>query len=71
MKRSLKLAHLEKGTNDQIVANLEKELELSGLEHDGELTKSPMTAVPPIGNKQNSEQIEIICHLCKKTKPRY
>ena len=35
LKRSLNLAYLENGTYDQIVAHLERELELSGLENDG------------------------------------
>ena len=47
LKRSLNLAYLENGTYDQIVAYLERELKLSGLENDGELTVPTMTAVPP------------------------
>ena len=43
LKKSLNLAYLE---NDQIVAHLERELEFSGLENDGELTIPAMTAVP-------------------------
>ena len=35
LKRSLNLAYLENGTYDQIVAHLERELELSALENDG------------------------------------
>ena len=66
LKRSLNLAHLEKGTYDQIVAHLEKELELSGLENDGELTIPTMTAVPPNDNQQNTEQTKVVCHYCKK-----
>ena len=65
-KRSLNLAYLENGTNNQIVAHLERELELSGLENDGELTKPTMTAVPPNDNQQNTEQTKVICHYCKK-----
>ena len=53
LKRSLNLAYLEKGTYDQIVAHLERELELSGLENDGELTLPTMTAVPPNDNQKN------------------
>ena len=66
LKRSLNLAYLENGTYDQIVAHLEKELELSGLENDGELTIATMTAVPPNDNQQNTEQTKIVCHYCKK-----
>ena len=36
LKRSFNLAYLENGTYGQIVAHLERELELSGLEKDGE-----------------------------------
>ena len=66
LKRSLNLAYLENGTYDQIVAHLERELELSGLEKDGELTIPTMTAVPPNDNQQNTEQTKIICHYCKE-----
>ena len=67
LKRSLNLAYLEIGTYDQIVAHLEKELELSGLEKDGELTIPGMTAVPPKDNQQNTEQTKIVCYYCKKS----
>ena len=66
LKRSLNLAYLENGTYDQIVARLERELELSGLENDGELTIPTMTAVPPNDNQQNTEQTKVVCHYCKK-----
>ena len=66
LKRSLKLAYLENGTCDQIVAHLERELELSGLENYGELTIPTMTAVPPNDNQQNTEQTKVVCHYCKK-----
>ena len=66
MKRSLNLAYLENGTYDQIVAHLERELELSGLENDGELTIPTMTAVPPNDNQQKTEQTKLVCHYCKK-----
>ena len=66
LKRSLNLAYLENGTYDQIVTHLERELELSGLEIDGELTIPTMTALPPTDNQQNTEQTKIICHYCKK-----
>jgi len=66
LKRSLNLAYLENGTYDQIVAHLERELELSGLENDGELTIPTMTAVPPNDNQQNTEQTKLVCHYCKK-----
>ena len=52
LKRSLNFAYLENGTYDQIVAHLERELELSGSENDGELTIPTMTAVPPNDNQK-------------------
>ena len=66
LKRSLNLVYLENGRYDQIVAHLEREFELSGLENDGELTIPAMTAVPPIDNQQNTEQTKVVCHYCKK-----
>ena len=66
MKRSLNLAYLENGTYDQIVAHLQKELELSDLENDGELIIPTLTAVPPNDNQKNTEQAKTVCHFCKK-----
>ena len=66
LKRSINLAYLENGTYDQIVAHLERELDLSGLENDGELTIPTMIAIPPNENQQNTEQTKIVCHYCKK-----
>ena len=66
LKRSLNLAYLENVTYDQIVAHLERELDLSGLENDGELTIPTMIAIPPNENQQKTEQTNIVCHYCKK-----
>ena len=66
LKRSVNLAYLENGTYDQIVAHLEKEIELSGLENDGELTIPTMSAVPPNDNQENTDQAKIVSHYCKK-----
>ena len=66
LKRSLNLAYLENGTYDQKVAHLERELEFSSLENDGELTIPTMTAVPPNDNQQNTEQTKVVGHYCKK-----
>ena len=65
LKRSLNLAYLENGTYDQTVAHLERILEPSGLENDGELTIPTMTAVPPNDNQQNTEQTKVVCHYCE------
>ena len=64
LKISFNLAYLENGTYDQIVACLERELELSGLEHDGELTIPTVTATPPKDNQQNNEQTKMVLHYC-------
>ena len=66
LKRSLNLAYLENGTYYQIVAHLERESELTGLENDGELTIHTMTAVPPKDNQQKTEQTKLVCHYWKK-----
>ena len=66
LKRSLNLEYLENGTYDQTVAHLERELEISGLENDGELTIPTMTAVPPNDSQQNTEQTKVVCYYCKK-----
>ena len=66
LKRSLNLAYLRNASNDQIVAHLERELELSGSENDGELSIPTMMAVRPNDNQQNTEQTKTVCHYCKK-----
>ena len=66
LKRSLNLAYLENGTYDQIVAHLERELELSGLKHDGELPVPTMTAVPQMIISKTLSKQKIVCHYCKK-----
>ena len=45
LNRSLNLAHKKNGTYDEIVAHLEKRLELTGLENNDELSILTMTAV--------------------------
>ena len=54
LKGSLNLAYLENGTYDQIVAHLERELELSDLEKDGERSIATMTVVRPNDNYENT-----------------
>ena len=66
LKLSLNLVYLENGAYDQVVAYLEKELELSGLKNDGELIIPTMAAVPSNSNQQNTEETKILCHYCKK-----
>ena len=62
----LNVVYLENGRYEHIVAHLERELELMGLEKDGELTTPTMTAVPPNDNQQNTEQPKNVCQYCKK-----
>ena len=66
LKRSINLVYLEKGTYDQIVANLQTYLELSGLENDGKLPLLTMTAAPPNDNPKRTEQSQSVCHCCEK-----
>ena len=69
LKRSINLAYSEKGTCDQIVAHLEEELEMSGLEIDGRLPIPTMATRTTTVNKQtqpqNAEQQQTICRYCK------
>ena len=67
LKHSPNLAYLENGTYDEIVAHLETQLELSGLENNGESTKPTMTAVPPNDNQKNNEQRKIVCQYRKNS----
>ena len=63
LKKSQKQAHLEKGTYEQIVTHLERELELNGLEAPDELqtnTVSHNTA------NANADRPNPTCHHCKK-----
>ena len=66
LKRSLNLAYLETGSYDQTVAHLHKELELSGLEIDGELSLPPLTVVPPNGTHKK-QLSKIVGHYCEQT----
>ena len=63
MKKTINQAHLENGTNEQIVPHLERELELNGLEAPDELqiiTVSHKTANTNAGRPKQT------CHYCKK-----
>ena len=51
LKRLINLCYLENGTYDQIVAQLETELELSGLETDGELLILKMSTTSSFAQK--------------------
>ena len=63
LKKSINQAHLENGTNEQIVSHLETELELNGLEApDG----MQLNTVMQQDRQQNSEKPKPTCHHCKK-----
>ena len=63
LKKSINQAHLENGTNEQIVLHLETELELKGLEAPDEMPINTVTQQAP---QQNSEQPKPTCYHCKK-----
>ena len=63
LKKSNNQAHLENGTYEQIVSDLERELELKGLEAPGEMPINTVTQQAP---KQNSNKPRPTHHLCKK-----
>ena len=63
LKKSINQAHLEKGTYEQIVSHLERELELNGLEAPDEMPINTVTQQAP---KQNSDKPKLTCHHCKK-----
>ena len=63
LKKSINQAHLENGTNEQIVSHLERELELNGLEAPDEMSINTVTQQAP---QQNSKKPRPTCHHCKK-----
>ena len=64
LKRPLNLAYPEKGIYDQIVAHVERKLELSGSETARKLRKHTITAVTPNDSQQQTEQSKNVCHYC-------
>ena len=67
LKGSLNLAYMENGTYDQIVAHLERELELSGWDNDGDLTIPPMTAVPQMTINKTLNKLKLYAMFAKKS----
>ena len=63
LTKSINQAHLENATYEQIVSNLEKELELNGLEAPDEMSINTVTQQAP---QQNSDKPNPTCHHCKK-----
>ena len=66
LKKSKDQAHLENGTNEQIVTHLERELELNGLEVPDELQINTVTYNTV---NANAARTKPTCHYCKK--PRH
>ena len=63
LKKSINQAHLENGTNEQIVSHLEMELKLKGLEAPDEMPINTVTQQAP---QQHSNKPRPTCHHCKK-----
>ena len=63
LRKSINQAHLEKGTYEEIVSHLERELELNGLEAPDEMPINNVTQQAP---QQNSNKPSPTCHHCKK-----
>ena len=68
LKRSVNMARLENGSYDEIVAHLERELELNALEESDDLPMTTMTSStakpkPPLSTGQMSD---ITCNYCKE-----
>ena len=59
LKKSINQAHLENGTNEQIVSHLERELELNGFEAPDEMQ---LNTVMQQDTQQNSEKPKPTCH---------
>ena len=59
LKKSINRAHLEKNTYEQIVTNLEKELELIGLEAPDELE---IITVSQHATNTNADRAKPTCH---------
>ena len=63
LEKSLNQAHLEKGTFEQFVTHLERELELNGLKAPDELQ---INTVSHKTVNANADRTKPTCHYCKK-----
>ena len=63
-KKSINLAYLENGTYDQIVAHLERDLELSDIV--GEFPIPVMTVAVPWVNDNKIDRFKTSCRYCNK-----
>ena len=71
LKRSVNMAHLENGTYEEIVAHLERELELNALEESDDLPIATMASASTSNNNLLSNGIntnkDAQCSYCKAT----
>ena len=65
LKKSINQAHLENGSYEQIVSDLERELELKGLEAPDEMPINTVTQQAP---QPGSNKPKPTYHPCKKTR---
>ena len=68
LKRSVNMARLENGSYDEIVAHLEKELELNALEESDDLPMATMTSssTKPKTPLSTGQLSDITCNYCKE-----
>ena len=68
LKRSVNMARLENGSYDEIVAHLERELELNALEESDDLPMATMTSssTKPKTPLSTGQMSDIICNYCKE-----
>ena len=68
LKRSVNMARLENGSYDEIVAHLERELELNALEESDDLPMATMTSstTKPKAPLSTGQLSDITCNYCKE-----
>ena len=68
LKRSVNMARLENGSYDEIVAHLERELELNALEECDDLPMASMTSSTPKTKTvpSKAQMSDITCNYCKE-----
>ena len=68
LKRSVNMARLENSSYDEIVAHLERELELNALEESDDLPMATMTSssAKPKTPLSTAQMSDIICNYCKE-----
>ena len=68
LKRSVNMARLEKGSHDEIIAHLERELEFNALEESDDLPMATMTSSSskPKAPLSTGQISDITCNYCKE-----